>query len=148
MNKRTHLSLDQKAKLIEESTKPGFNRTAAAKAYGISISGLSKTLKNKDAILDTIIQGRSGSMKNISKSKYEFVEEKLYDWYCQTRFIVPITGPMLQAKAQELFLECISDLPAFCSPHENPKFSTGWLGRFKNRYNITLKRCKSEPRDK
>ena len=50
-DKRVHLTLEQKSKLIEESLQPCFIRRKACKKYGISVACLSITLKNKETIL-------------------------------------------------------------------------------------------------
>ena len=51
---RVRLSLAQKAQLVEESTRPGFNRKEACKRFGISNQCLSNILKGKEAFLDVV----------------------------------------------------------------------------------------------
>ena len=46
MPARKRLSLEQKAKLIEETMKPGFDRTKAANEFGIARNTISKILKS------------------------------------------------------------------------------------------------------
>jgi len=48
---RSTLTLEQKAKLIEDSLKPGFVRKDAMEKYEVTKSTLSRILSNKDAIL-------------------------------------------------------------------------------------------------
>ena len=48
---RSTLTLEQKAKLIEDSQKPGFVRKDAMEKYEVTKSTLSRILSNKDAIL-------------------------------------------------------------------------------------------------
>ena len=63
---RIRLSLSQKAKLIYESSKPGFDRASAAKNFGISLPYLSKILKNQSAILNSLNNVMSKN-KNVSE---------------------------------------------------------------------------------
>ena len=132
---RVRLSLDQKVKLIEESMQPGFNQAKAAKDYGISPSTVNGILKNKFAIYchPAVEQGTS-SKKNLSRGKNDVLESKLYEWYIQRQTEgQPISGPMLKAKASELANSYD------CSATPDFKFSSGWLERFKKRYDIRFK---------
>ena len=62
---RIRLSLSQKAKLIYESSKPGFDRASAAKNFGISLPYLSKILKNQSAILNSLNNVMSKNNKSL-----------------------------------------------------------------------------------
>ena len=48
------LTLLQKAKIIEESKKPGFNRNKAIDKYGITESTMSRILSKQDSILHSV----------------------------------------------------------------------------------------------
>ena len=50
MPSRKRLDLKEKEKLIEEASKPGFDRKKACASYGIGYSTLSGILKQKDSI--------------------------------------------------------------------------------------------------
>ena len=69
---RIRLSLSQKAKLIYESSKPGFDHEITAKTFGISVPYLSKILKNQSAILNSLnnVMSKNNS-KNISSDTGE-----------------------------------------------------------------------------
>ena len=114
---RVRLSLSQKIKLIQDSTKPGFNRANTAKEYGISLPCLCKILKNKTVILNSINKGSISSKKIISKPKNDVLEEKLYEWYLQNENNELISGVKLKAKAEELSKKY--SIPV--------RFSNGWL---------------------
>ena len=83
---RIRLSLSQKAKLIYESSKPGFDRASAAKTFGISLPYLTKILKNQSAILN--------SLNNVmSKNKNISSEEEMPNGYARVYPRVPNSDP-------------------------------------------------------
>ena len=63
---RVRLSLEQKIKLTEEASKPGFNVHKAVKGYGIEKSTIYKILKGKDKLLNNVHQGKV-TKKHVSK---------------------------------------------------------------------------------
>ena len=77
MPSRNCLTFQQKAKLIKESLKPGFNRKKAAEEYKISRTTLYDILKNKSSILNykniSEISAASGVVLDSSPKK-EFNE--------------------------------------------------------------------------
>ena len=81
---RIRISLEQKLKLIEEASKPGFNANEAATLYGTDKSTIYKILKNKDKLLNTVHQGKvtkkNVSKKNVTVGKKAGIEEALYNW--------------------------------------------------------------------
>ena len=54
---RVRLSLQEKAKLIEESKRPGFNRKEVIARYGINPNTIVNILKKQDEILEMIHSG-------------------------------------------------------------------------------------------
>ena len=52
--KLTNLTLEQKAKIIEESQTIGFDRREACEKYGIGKATLSQILSNKESILHCV----------------------------------------------------------------------------------------------
>jgi predicted transcriptional regulator len=124
------ITLSQKVKLIEDSMKPGFSQDKAAKEYGISQSAVCKILKNKFNIYCNSASS-SNIKKNLSRGKNDALEETLYEWYLQRKTAgLPISGPLLRSKAEELANSFT------CSAEAGFKFSNGWLDGFKRRYDI------------
>ena len=52
--KLSNLTLEQKAKIIEESQTIGFDRREACEKYGIGKATLSRMLSNKESILHCV----------------------------------------------------------------------------------------------
>ena len=52
--KRTRLSIKQKAKIIEDSKKVGFDKKKTMDEYGISRTGLINLLKNHGEIMKAV----------------------------------------------------------------------------------------------
>ena len=110
--------------------KPGFSQDKAAKEYGISQSAVCKILKNKFNIYCNSASS-SNIKKNLSRGKNDALEETLYEWYLQRKTAgLPISGPLLRSKAEELANSFT------CSAEAGFKFSNGWLEGFKRRYDI------------
>ena len=63
--KRIRLSVAEKAKIIEDSRKPGFDKKKIEEKYGISRPAILSILKNQNEILKAI---DSGSMNKKCKS--------------------------------------------------------------------------------
>ena len=63
--KRIRLSLAEKAKIIEDSKKPGFYKKQIEEIYGISRPAILNILKNQNEILKAF---DSGDMNNKCKS--------------------------------------------------------------------------------
>jgi hypothetical protein len=88
-------------------------------------------LKDKDKYLELAKSGVNMNNKSSKREQNSLLEQILYDWYIdQKKANVNVTGPMIQAKAEELSH----------SGTDTCKFSAGWLERFKQRYNITFGR--------
>ena len=145
---RTRLDLDQKLKLIEDSMKPGFNISKAARQYGLSRSGIYSILKNKFAIYchPSIEKREKSKIKKLSWNPNAQLESALFDWY-QTRVQqdLPVSGLMIKTKAKEL-----SNSYAISSSSDNNiiKFSDGWLDGFKKRHGIKLSNREPQSRKK
>ena len=92
---------------------------------------MSRILKTKDKYLELAKSGVNMNNKSSKREQNSLLEQILYDWYIdQKKANVNVTGPMIQAKAEELSH----------SGTDTCKFSAGWLERFKQRYNITFGR--------
>ncbi len=147
---RKALTLEQKCTLIQESKQPGFQQYAAAEKLGISTSSVSKILKNQSSILDAFDSGHNNNQKRMVSGKEAALEADLYKWIVKTqRKGFPISGPLIIAKAQELHIAAHHQLTSTSSSDSSPKikFSTGWLDRFKKRYNLQFKKFHGEKQD-
>ena len=92
----------------------------------------SVVLKNRASIVCSKTRVVVNPMrKRFRSSEYEDVDEALLKWFCGARDQnVPISGPLLLAKAKE-----------FAEKQRNIRFqgSAGWLARFKRRHEVTFR---------
>lgn len=129
-NKRKCLSFETKLKIIEEAEKGQKTKAEICREYGIPKSSLSTFLKDKEKIQKAIDHGTS-KHKRLRASPLDKVDEALLIWFKQARSDnVPLSGPILLEKAEEL---------ARILGHEDQPISTGWLDRFKARHGIVFK---------
>ena len=136
MPSRKCLDLKEKEKLIEEASKPGFDRKKACASYGIGYSTLSGILKQKDSILYSQIEAIPSKAKSLRKAAHPDLEQKLYEWYTRKhRQNLPIDGLTIQDEAIDIAKKLgINDF----------KCSMGWVQKFKNRYEIKSRTFKGE----
>ena len=136
MPSRKRLDLKEKEKLIEEASKPGFDRKKACASYGIGYSTLSGILKQKDSILDSQIEAIPSKAKSLRKAAHPDLEQKLYEWYTRKhRQNLPIDGLAIQDEAIDIAKKLgINDF----------KCSMGWVQKFKNRFEIKSRTFKGE----
>ncbi|KAI8480590.1 Tigger transposable element-derived protein 3 [Branchiostoma belcheri] len=138
--KRNDLSLADKVKVIQMlSSVPKMSQAEVAKKFGCSQSQVSRASKNKDAIMQQWESNLNPNRKRKREGKDGAVEEALYRWFISARArSVPLSGPILKEKAKSL-AESMGD------PDFNP--SEGWLGRWKERHNISFRRAHGEKKD-
>ena len=127
--KRVHLSLEKKVEVIKFANKnPGKGVRAIADAIGsIGKTQVAEILKQKESVL-AAYESNASTSKKTRASKFSDVNQALYEWYTMacSKNIYP-NGPILTAKAKEI------------AAHLNkPDFegSSGWLSRWKLRYNV------------
>ena len=103
--------------------------------FEIPATALSTWLKSSESIKDAYLK-YSPSHKTLKTATYEDVEKATLKWFlCARDQNVPISGPILSAKAEEFANQL---------EIENFKASTGWLERFKERHGISFKRVCGE----
>ena len=136
MPSRKCLDLKEKEKLIEEASKPGFDRKKACASYGIGYSTLSGILKQKDSILYSQIEAIPSKAKSLRKAAHPDLEQKLYEWFTRKhRQNLPIDGLAIQDEAIDIAKKLgINDF----------KCSLGWVQKFKNRFEIKSRTFKVE----
>lgn len=135
--KKRAISLERKLQILHDvDMKTGLKSAVAAK-HGISASTLSTILKNRvkinDAFSDSSHPLTSKRMRESKNGK--ILDDAVYTWFKQTRSQgVPISGPLLLSKAQELATELAIDFAP----------NNGWLHRFKKRRAINCKAITGE----
>uniref|UniRef100_A0A2S2NVD0 Tigger transposable element-derived protein 4 n=1 Tax=Schizaphis graminum TaxID=13262 RepID=A0A2S2NVD0_SCHGA len=132
-SKRKTLCVDQKVSLIRAIEK-GEKKSDVGKRFGFSPSTVATIWKNKDKILQA--ETERSSCKRIRKPKFEDLDQAMLTWFhkqCSNN--VPISGPVLKTKAEHFAQQFgIIDFKA----------SEGWLGKFKQRHNITYGKISRE----
>ncbi|XP_063824881.1 tigger transposable element-derived protein 6 [Ostrinia nubilalis] len=129
-SKRKSLCIDEKVLLIR-SIEAGEKISDVGRRFGFSRSTVSTIWKN---ILQAEADGKSA--KKLKKPQYEDLDPPMLAWfYNQRQNNVPVSGPIMKAKAEEIAKEL--GLTAF-------KASEGWLGRFKQRHHIDYGKINGE----
>ena len=110
--KRIRLSVAEKAKIIEDSRKPGFDKKKIEKKYGISRPAILSILKNQNEILKAVDSGSMNKKcKSLKKSSLYELETKLYDWLCRhSKKGLPISNQNSCSNLFIVFLETDSFL--------------------------------------
>lgn len=137
---RSALSLTDKLRIIKKvDDNPTAKKIDLAKELGIPKSTLFTIIAKRDEILDNASTSGSScsKKKRVQQGRYEDMEECLLEWFKQNRAAgMPISGPILIAKAKELAAKM----------HVPDTFtaSEGWVHRFKLRFGITCKKVCGE----
>lgn len=134
MVSRTILTFKEKHEAIKE-IKEGVSKEIIMKKYKISIRtfyNLSKASVEQNL---EVMKKENGLFYNkrklVRKCKNDYLDKALIRWFCETRDRgEPISGPILKEKAL-VFNESLNGSTSF-------KASDGWLGKFKERYNIRM----------
>ena len=79
MPSRKRLTVNEKEKLLEEASKPGFDRKKACASYGIANSTMSNILKQKESILNSPVM--SPKAKSLRKASHPELEKHLHEWF-------------------------------------------------------------------
>lgn len=136
--KRTTLTFAAKLEAIQR-VENGEKKSSVAEAFGIPRSTLSTLLKNKGDIKAKAEKSQHSGAWRVRKAAFEDVEKSLHKWFIDARARnIPISGPMLQQKAKNF---------AFILGAENFNASSGWLQRFKTRFDIVGKTVSGESED-
>ncbi|KAG0417959.1 hypothetical protein HPB47_005235 [Ixodes persulcatus] len=98
--------------------------------YNVADTMVSTVWKNREQVRKQLQQDSASlSRRRIRTSKYEDVDEALFRWFREVRAKnVPMSGPMLRAKARSL---------GHFFKHEGFNPLNGWIRRFKDRHGIT-----------
>ncbi|XP_040075177.2 tigger transposable element-derived protein 6-like [Ixodes scapularis] len=134
---RSSLPFSTKVEIIRRVER-GEKKSEVAASFKIARSTLSTILKNKPAILQKSRDRPNADGKRIRAPAFDRVEKALYAWFLDIRARnLPVSGPMLQQKAKDFaFLLDVQDFSG----------GSGWLQRFKERYDIVGKVVAGESR--
>lgn len=122
------LTLAEKVAVISEVDKGLKKKSQIAKEFKIPATTLSTFLKNKDKILKSFNESAK-DRKRVRGPENPDVDECVLKWFKQARDKqIPVSGPMIRAKAEDFAASLNKDFKA----------STGWLHGFKERNNITF----------
>ena len=116
----TQIQLQQwfKSKFQHLLTQPTISESLSAKYTHLDAQSLDKST------LPTTCQ----CQKSV---KYPELEDALFEWHQQLQKDVPLSGEAIQAQARHFWY--------WLAPYQDmevPQFSSGWLHKFKSRYNI------------
>lgn len=135
VKKRRNLDFATKLKAIQR-VEAGEKSLTVADDIGIPRSTLSTLLKNKADIKAKAAEQRTSGACRVRAAAHGKVEKALYAWFLEVRAKnIPVDGPMLMAKAK-WFAAALGE--------DNFGDNTGWLHRFKQRYNIVGKTISGE----
>ena len=135
--KRKRLTLKEKVAIIDESESLDLSCRQAAKRFCIGKTLASDILANKKAIKEEYLKnGNDESKRKFPNVESLVIDDVVYRWFCRARAnLVPISGPLIQAKALEVAKEV--NLHDFAA-------SNGWLDKFKSRHKICFKSVSGE----
>ncbi|CAM1321624.1 Uncharacterised protein r2_g3003 [Pycnogonum litorale] len=128
---RKPISLSQKAEFVQKY-RSGAKQSKLAEDYGLAKTTINTIVSKGDKILAEYEGNRlKENRKRMRTAAHPELESALFQWFQQVRAKnVLVTGPLLIEKAKEF---------ANRLKIENFRVSTGWLDRFKDRYNIAFK---------
>ena len=137
--KKTSLSLKQRFDILKAVDKVHGHgsKSRIAKEFGIANSTLSTIIKERKRIEAAFEESKfQPQRKRIRSAKYEDIESGLLLWFKGIREKnLPVSGPILQTKAEEIAKEM---------GFEDFSCSSGWIHRFKIRHAIVQKRVSGE----
>lgn len=135
-NKRKAISLHKKIEIINKIERGAAN-AAICREYKLSKSTVSTIWANREKYVQTV---NSPSTKKLRKSSKLDVDKSLLKWFSIKRSqVVPISGPILQAKTSEfekMYKTRTLDEEDLGPSTESAECSRGWINRFKRRYDI------------
>lgn len=136
-SKCNELSIADKQKLIRDHSENHLSQRDLAKKYHVGKTTVKRILDKKTKYLE------KGSHYNLNKRsrlevlRYEDVDEQLFRWFCIARKkSVPISGPILQAKALQIATHVYGPNTFVASQ--------GWLEKFTERHCICYKALSGE----
>ncbi|KAF4528878.1 hypothetical protein B566_EDAN017099 [Ephemera danica] len=120
-------------KVIRDINAGLISRSEIAKKYELNLSTISMIYKNREKVLTN-----NSSIKRayVSKPQFEELEQELNKFVDECKDAnIPINGPILKEKAKTLALKL---------GYGEFRCSSGWLTKFKKRYNVSALRICGE----
>ncbi|XP_064463461.1 tigger transposable element-derived protein 4-like [Ornithodoros turicata] len=128
------LSSKEKLTAIDE-VESGLKKTVVLTKYGIAKSTIAAIMNSKDKIRGKA-HGFTANRKRLREAAHPRATEALLLWLKRARSSnIPVSGPILQAEANEL---------AERLGHADFKCSNGWISRFKERHGLVFKAVSGE----
>ena len=129
--KNTAHDLEQKYEVVTV-LEQGEKAADLARKYNIKANTISDWKKSAEKIKADFESGHfGGSRKKMRLAKFEDLEESLLKWFKNARSSnIPLNGPLIMAKAEELAKKL---------GYTDWRASSGWLDRFKKRHDIVFK---------
>lgn len=133
--KRSFLTMEKKIQLIRDLEKGNVTQSQLAKKYNIGRSTVSDILKRRNLYLEQTKSAFYNVRKEYRSLRFSAdggksaqLNEMVWKWFEENMNEgVPMNGPIIQRKAQELAKSLGID---------NFKASNGWLARWRCRYDI------------
>lgn len=132
------LKIKDKINIIKE-IDTGVKRIDISRKYGVPPSTITGIYKNRLKVCDSVVSLNNTNMKRNKKCKFDKLNDAVLLFVKQVKSInLPLSGDMVKEKAM-----------IFASKFgvNNFKASNGWLTKFKNRHNISLKKMCGESAD-
>lgn len=135
--KRNVLTIEQKIKIIRK-IENGSSQADIGRENNLPKTTVATIWQNRRKILEAS-GSKSHKIKKIREPVRQDVDKALLQWFKNQRASnVPVTGPLLKTKAEDL-AKLLNDEEFSCS--------TGWLERFKSRHNINVGKISGEGAD-
>ncbi|XP_051154585.1 jerky protein homolog-like [Leptopilina boulardi] len=128
--KRTFLDIETKAEVLKK-IKIGVEKDEILRKYEIGESSYYKFMRKETEIMNTLKKPENKHRRLFKKLKNEYLDDAVIKWYQQIRDRGDlVTGTMIREKAK-IFNDKLNG-------PRNFKASSGWLTKFKKRFNIRL----------
>lgn len=136
--KRNVLTIQRKLKIISK-LESGSSQADVAREENLPKTTVASIWQSRKKILEAS-NNKSHKIKKIRDPVRQDVDKALLEWFKNQRSSnIPITGPLLKTKAE--------DLARLLNEDHQFKCSTGWLERFKARHNICVGKICGEAAD-
>lgn len=134
--KLTCLTFDQKLTILNLLKANDKTRKDIAKEFNCNVSTISRIVKEEEKIKEMALENGNTSRKRIRRGNYDEIDQAVSMWFKQMRAKdAVISGPMIMEKAKDF-----SKLLGI----ENFEPNNGWLGRWKNKENVSFHRMHGE----
>lgn len=134
VKKRNSLTIEKKIEIIQRH-EAGQTQRSLSQEYNVGRTTISDILKRKYKFFKFMSMNADKEenlkrRRTLRRTVHKNLEDKLFEWYNESRVQGYISGPMIAAKAQELHKEL--------GYTDHFRASNGWLDRFKVRNGIKL----------